>query len=565
MMSIQRTPTLLLLTSFLGLWSCVFALSSCTPSPLFNGTKGTKGFKGFQPLKTSSVATSHKPKRIALLIGINQYVDKSWHPLRFAAKDARDLAGVLKSRRHGRFDKILIHTHKAQTTRKAILKTLRQLLHLNTHRKDTVFVYISAHGTLARDSRLQLRRFIVTSDTQSRKVVKTGLSLRLLQAFFTKLNSERKVMLLATCHSGAGKSRLSKSMINELSTIKGSFFVKPFEKVSRAAVVLGVCAFGETARESPTLKNDIYTHYFIKALRRRYDANGDGAVTLSEAHDYAKELTYHYTRGRQRPYANSDILGTDPIVMVGEKKRPGKPILFAYNSKFAGIEVVVNGTPKGAFPKGITVNSGKQRVRLLSREKKVLFDGNVQFQAGERLNVSKLLQRQVFNYSAAVVGGYQFFIEGSSEDNFSDNLPVAGVEFRVRRPWRLPVDLRLEFAFGRSSHTLQTLLGDLPQTVTKLNLGVSLTYNWRIRRVTLFAGPRLSMIYLHRRSELHQNVEDFFYSFQPGAVFGLEVAILKRWSFFAQSRVNYTYVTTEDGPPKHQGSFEVLGGFYVHF
>lgn len=78
-------------------------------------------------------------------------------------------------------------------------------------------------------------------------------------------------------------------------------------------------------------------------------------------------------------------------------------------------------------------------------------------------------------------------------------------------------------------------------------------------------GPRLSAIYLERQSDIHKQINDFFFSFQPGLVLGAEALLLERWSLFAEGRVNYTYVATESGPARHQGSYEFLGGVFVHF
>ena len=115
----------------------------------------------------------------------------------------------------------------------------------------------------------------------------------------------------------------------ELAGVKAGFFVRPIEEVSRASVVLAASDWGETAREDAKLENDIYTHFFVEALRIGADRNGDGAVTVSEAHDYARRMTYEYTNGRQRPSAETAEVGADPIVLVGRVLRrraePARP------------------------------------------------------------------------------------------------------------------------------------------------------------------------------------------------------------------------------------------------
>ncbi|MCB9640742.1 MAG: caspase family protein [Myxococcales bacterium] len=544
-------------------------LVGCASTRAIRSEKGTPAAqteKGFRPLASlrPTPKVHKKGKRIALLIGINRYTDRAWHGLRFAAKDASDLADVLRNPKTGGFDQVLLARDATTTTRAGVLKAFQRLRQLNTSRQDTIFVYISGHGTLARDPQHVLRRYLVTYDTRQKNIHKSALSIALLRHRFARLKSERKVMLLATCHSGSGKSRLNQTMLAELKTIKGAFFTQPIEDSSRATIFLAVCAFGETARESAQLQNDIYTHYFIKALKHRYDANGDGAVTVSEAHDYAREMTYFHTKGAQRPYAESDILGSDPIILSGQKKRNGKPVLYAYDSQFQGVEVQVNGVARGTFPKGIPLSPGRQQIVLKAGESK-LFEGMVVFQDGERIDAKELFGRKTHRFAIALKAGYQFFLQGSSADVLSRELPLFGIELKLNRPWsQIPLDFRFEFAFARNSHKLFDQ-DNRPQTVTEYNIAFAATYVWKINWFSLFVGPRLSAIYLERQSDIHKQVNDFFFSFQPGVVLGMEMRFLERWSFFAEGRVNYTYVATEYGPPRHQGSYEFLGGVFVHF
>src|SRR6266487_3394555 len=179
--------------------------------------------------------------------------------------------------------------------------------------RDTVLVYVSSHGTLARDARGEMRRYLVTRETRMADVPGTALAIDDLKAEFDALRSRRKVLILAACHSGGGKSLLPGEVQRELASTKASFFVRPIEEVSRASVVLAASDWGETAREDETLENDIYTHFFVEALRIGADRNGDGAVTVSEAHDYARRMTYEFTAGRQRPSAETAEVGADPI------------------------------------------------------------------------------------------------------------------------------------------------------------------------------------------------------------------------------------------------------------
>ncbi|MEI8351089.1 MAG: TonB-dependent receptor, partial [bacterium] len=57
--------------------------------------------------------------------------------------------------------------------------------------------------------------------------------------------------------------------------------------------VLSASAFGETAREDDRLQGDVYTHFLIEGIKSG-DLDGDGAVTLTEADDYARNTVSAY-------------------------------------------------------------------------------------------------------------------------------------------------------------------------------------------------------------------------------------------------------------------------------
>ncbi len=152
------------------------------------------------------------------------------------------------------------------------------------------------------------------------------------------------MLVLATCHSGTGKSLLPKDVEAELASVKGAFFAAPLEEASRASVVLSASDWGETAREDESLQNDIYTHFLVEALTSG-DRNLDGAVTATEAHDWARRKTYAFTQGRQRPSAEILEVGADPIVLSGAIARLGSPELFSYSARLDGFSLKVDGEP----------------------------------------------------------------------------------------------------------------------------------------------------------------------------------------------------------------------------
>ncbi len=89
-----------------------------------------------------------------------------------------------------------------------------------------------------------------------------------------------------------------------------------------------------------------------------YDRNRDGVVSALEAHDYAKEKTWTYTQGRQRPTAHARFIGDADIALAGRKQRDGLPVLEAYDERLAGFALQVNGQAKGVLPFAFPLSDG---------------------------------------------------------------------------------------------------------------------------------------------------------------------------------------------------------------
>lgn len=198
-----------------------------------------------------------KPKKIALLLGINRSLkSQDWSPLRYAHRDASQVAQALRSQ--AKFDTILLRTSTQQTSKQAILDSLERLHKLVKHQDDMVFVYVSAHGTISQG----LERYIVTSDT-TRNVSKTGLAVKKLRALLKKLKSRRICLVLATCYTGNVRSKAV--------TVPGTKGAKrparPFE-IDRAIQILSAASYAQAAFESTKLQADVYTHFFLDCMRR---------------------------------------------------------------------------------------------------------------------------------------------------------------------------------------------------------------------------------------------------------------------------------------------------------
>ncbi len=542
--------------SALGIALLLSACATASPQP----EAVEKG--GLVPVDVPAKAldAAHASRRVALLIGNGIYDDPEWRPLRYTQKDASDLARVLSDPQRGGFTDVVT---LRDATRETILRALERLAQGARDEHDTVVLYVSSHGTLARDGRGQLRRYLVTRDTRMGDIPGTGLALDELKARFDALPSRRKVLVLAACHSGGGKSLLPAEIQHELAGVKAGFLVRPLEEVSRASVVLAAADWGEAALEDARLENDVYTHYLVEALQLGADRNGDGAVTVSEAHDYARRMTYEFTQGRQRPTAETTEVGADPIVLVGQVRRKGKPELYSYAASFDGFTVHVDGRPLAELPGGVAVEPGRHRVQIAKGNNASIIDLPVSFAPGERIDVEELIVRAEPRWEIAPRVAVLGFLDGRSGSDVMGSVLGMGATLTARE-WpsrRMAIRLDLVGAAGA------TQVGGVHGQYTAVTAGVALP--WRFPMFTpgfsLLAGPRLSAVYLERRLDVQiGGAPQSYFVLTPGVLFGLSHDLSRRISIGLEAQVDWA-VLRVDGRSRSSLFGELLMGAGYRF
>jgi hypothetical protein len=456
-----------------------------------------RGLQSFAP--AGATARPAGGRRFGLFIGLSSFGASGFPALRYAAKDARDFAGAVEALDHS----VVLSTPE-ETRRPAILAALADLSRRATRAGDTVMVYVSSHGALARRPGGPLQRYIITSDTVANLVADTALSVAELLAAVERMPARRRAVVLAFCHSGSGKSVMTDELAEALRGIKGPFVPPPLEEVSEATAVLSASDFGETAREDDRLSGDVYTHFLVEGAGKA-DADGDGAVTLTEAHDYARSRTYAFTGGTQRPSARLHLVGADPIVLRGVRTRRPRPVLFSYAPSAQGIAVSVDGRPKGQLPGSLVLDEGRHQVELRAGDAgAVLYRGALTVQSGDRVEVSELLPGQRRPLLAVRFG----LLSGLSGPARSDLLPAApsvGLEASLplaalgprRTGLQLALRLDVDFAHGDGSATGPVGIS-VPYRADLVQGSTWAVVAWQYRRFMAEAGVGGGALWLHR-------------------------------------------------------------------
>ncbi|MDP2315408.1 MAG: caspase family protein [Pseudomonadota bacterium] len=355
---------------------------------------------GVVAVQPGANTSTFAPRRVAVVIGVQQYADPALQGLRFATKDARDLGAALGSADVGGFDRVTVIEGASATTRDALRIALAAAT-ADLQRDDTFLLYLSGHGTLTLDPVEGSRLWFLPSDARLEAPAETGVAVTDLEELVNELPARRRVLILDTCHNGrsGSKSSLSGTTSRQIQGLRGEPPAPRGDReVSESEARLFAAQYYQPAMEDPDLQNGVYTHFLLESLtdaRRDADLDRDGLVDVSEAHEYARDHTIAYTGGLQVPRAEYRIVGREEIYLSGraaERTGAEQALISAYDQVLNRARLLVNGIPRGELPGLYAVEPGPQTIEVQTADGRTIVKDRVNLDAGSRLGLEDLVQ-----------------------------------------------------------------------------------------------------------------------------------------------------------------------------
>jgi len=503
--------------------------------------------------------------RRAFLIGINDYQDPSFSTLRYARNDAEGLAAVLNDDRYGGFTAVEVAVDGDMTAAGLISRIETWAATLAPD--DLAMIYISSHGTRFVDERGRSRVFLAAADTLRADPVNTGLPVQALQEALEALPATRRVLVVDACFTGDGKvsdgdaQAAARSMIDEK---------LPFsDKVADKEAQLFATTYGRPALESERLGHGVYTAHLIDALSERFDEadlNGDLVVSVSEAHDYARDRTMETTGQLQIPMVFYKLVGKEDLLLSGDpgsRRRVEMAMVSAYEGPQQGLRLFVDGEEKGAFPRTVLVDPGKHAVEFRNLDGKIVDSGRVRFRKEGVYSVRKI-RDQLNGGRHLVAAGYTHtWLPGEAQN---DQVPAASgfrVAYSFRFPSRNPLLRRLGLVFDVAAGFYGPQFTDIgvKPSSTLLDVGIGPVIRLDIPFLVLSVQPRFALATLFRR-EADQPFLNWTFG-AIGGTFGAGFRPINRLSFQFQ----YTLMGYDVGIQGEQAKLNLmhrLGG-HVEF
>lgn len=443
--------------------------------------------------------------RKAFVIGINGYDDPGFGPLKYAERDATRLAEVLGDPMRGGFTDVQLVTSGDLTARGIVSRLYAWAETLGP--QDLALVYFSGHGTRTLDQRNRSSVFLATTNTTKVSPEATAIPLSAMQEFMETLPTTRRVLVVDACFTGNGKlpaataEAVSEALVDE---------AMPYaDKVAEKEAQLFATTYGRPALELELLEHGVYTHFFIDALgsgASAADINQDGVVSVSEAHDYARDGTLATTADVQIPMAFYKIVGNEELFLSGDptaRKDARLALITSYAGPQEGMVLVIDGEEKGSFPRTVAVEPGKHTVAFRNRQGRLIETGRMTFAKGTSYDVAKIRRELNGGRHLISVGYAHSWLPGAQFK--SDAVPM-GFGLRVgyglrptgRSPLTRILGLGVDLTYGGIPATKDDAGDPIAPGSHLLDLGVGPTFRIPLGPVSIQVMPRFSGMLLLR-------------------------------------------------------------------
>jgi TPR repeat protein len=265
-------------------------------------------------------------------VGVSEYNDPRFN-LKFAAKDAEDMSKALAEKAlHRGYQPEVMVVRNAEVDGMLVEKLRKFLAQAGTD--DEVVLFFAGHGLLDKDLEYHFARH----DTDFDASENMGITFQELESLVDGIKPLKRTVLFDTCHSGEVEEEDKPQLLAMVGTgdlgaaaaadtgvqvrgvatrgmkvkelepkLRHTDFVEleslfPDSRRAKGANILTSSSGSEFSMESDAWQNGLFTFAFLNALKdEKTDADGDKAVSFSEAAAAVQDKVKTLSGGQQRP------------------------------------------------------------------------------------------------------------------------------------------------------------------------------------------------------------------------------------------------------------------------
>jgi len=266
----------------------------------------------------SGLAPDGKGQLWAVVIGISSY--RNVPPegqLRFAHRDAEDLAAFLRTPRGGGFPsnhiKVLLNQ---DATLSAIRTAIGTWLVRSAEPDDVIYIFFAGHGIVEGDN----DGYLLAHDSDPQNLYATALQIAELDRIVTQRLHARIVVLMAdACH--AGQLGWASRGLGERALI--SNYLDEVGKSGSGVYRLLASRANERSFEDVRWGggHGAFTHFLLEGLKGKGDRDKDGFVRVGELVDFLAEVVPEETRALQHPRLAGSVDTRLPLSVLGTDRQ----------------------------------------------------------------------------------------------------------------------------------------------------------------------------------------------------------------------------------------------------
>jgi len=239
-------------------------------------------------LSVISRAILQKPNLYGLVVGINQYRNKSIS-LTYAVADAMAFAETLKKTAAPLFGKteVRVLTTPEATTKEAMIKAFEELA-MKIKPNDLFVFYDASHGLVdVVDDEEQY--FLLTSNVLllSSRHMTEAISHKELAKLIGNIPAQKKIVILDTCNAGKGGKEIQVALLKQTRGLTDATAVKLLQRA------IGSAVFSASSDTQLALEgyngHGLFTYVLLEGLQGKADIKKDGYITVLGLADYVEE------------------------------------------------------------------------------------------------------------------------------------------------------------------------------------------------------------------------------------------------------------------------------------
>lgn len=264
----------------------------------------------------ASEPAAPKPKLYAVLVGVSDYRDPNIPDLRWAARDASELAKALQAQEGFLYDKVTVKLLTNETATSAAVLDELDWISRAASQGDRVIVFLAGHGVT--DERQDY--YFLPSNAEIDKSSGLFVPRRSTAVKRTDIVSSLRetqghaLFLFDTCHAARATSTVAMRSVPDLVP-----FINELRSAENGVLVLSSSEGRESSQERDDWKAGAFTKALLEALSGAADGNPpDRIITFSELNRYVGDRVKELTANRQHPVLHSIQPSRDlPLAVAG--------------------------------------------------------------------------------------------------------------------------------------------------------------------------------------------------------------------------------------------------------